>query len=68
VAGDRKAIPEQSKYSLGVGNLLYLMKWSHPEIMNSTRDLSQFMQQAAKAYMKVIYRVMRYCIETPTED
>ncbi len=66
MAGDMKAITEHSKYRSGVGNLLYLMKWSHPKIMNSARDLSQFMQQATKAYMKVIYRVMRYCIGTPT--
>lgn len=68
MTGDRKAIPEQRKYRLGVGNLLYLMQWSNPEIMNSTRDLSQFMQQATKAYMIAMYRVMRYCIGTPTED
>jgi hypothetical protein len=41
------------------------MRWSRPEIMNSVRELSRFMQEASKAHLTVMYRVMKYCVGTP---
>jgi hypothetical protein len=32
-----------TKYRSGVGNLLYMMRWSHPEIYNAVRELPIFM-------------------------
>ena len=34
---------EQMKYGSGIGKLLYLMKWLHPEIANSVCELTRFM-------------------------
>jgi len=33
--------------------------------MNSVRELSRFMQEASKAHLTVMYRVMKYCVGTP---
>jgi hypothetical protein len=63
--GDKLSMSEQRKYRSGVGKLLYLMQWSHPEIMNSVRELSRFMQEASKAHLTAMYRVMKYCVGTP---
>jgi hypothetical protein len=63
--GDKLSMSEQRKYWSGVGKLLYLMRWSCPEIMNSVRELSRFMQEASKAHLTVMYRVMKYCVGTP---
>jgi hypothetical protein len=65
MSGEMITMTEQSKYRSGVGKLLYLMRWSRPDIMNSVRELSRFMQEASKAHMAAMYRVMRYCIGTP---
>ena len=50
--------PEQRRYWSGVGKLLYLMKWSRPDILNSVRDLSRFLSGARPAHLKAMYRVM----------
>jgi len=63
--GDKLSMSEQRKYRSGVGKLLYLMRWSRPEIMNSVRELSRFMQEASKAHLTAMYRVMKYCVGTP---
>jgi hypothetical protein len=63
--GDKLSMEEQCKYRSGVGKLLYLMRWSRPEIMNSVRELSRFMQEASKAHLTAMYRVMKYCVGTP---
>ena len=56
--------PEQRRYRSGVGKLLYLMKWSRPDILNSVRDLSRFLSGARPAHLKAMYRVMEYCLCT----
>jgi hypothetical protein len=37
----------QTKYRLGIGKLLHMMKWTQPEILNAVRELSQFMAHAS---------------------
>ena len=56
---------EQTKYRSGVGKLLHLERWSRPEIQNSVRELSRHCQQASKAHVKAMLRVMKYCVSTP---
>jgi hypothetical protein len=41
------------------------MQWSCPEIVNSVRELSRFMQEASKAHLTAMFRVMKYCVGTP---
>ena len=57
---------QQSLYRSGVGKLLHLMKWSRPDILNSVRELSKFMKQGTQHHLKAMYRVMRYCMDTPS--
>ena len=56
---------EQSIYMSGVGKLLYLMKWTRPDILNAVRELSRFMGRAGLTQLKALYRVMKYCVGTP---
>jgi hypothetical protein len=54
----------QSKYRSIVGKMLHLMRWSRPDIWNSTREASRRMQKANKAHEKQAYRTMKYCVDT----
>jgi len=56
---------EQSKYRSGVGKLLHMMKWTHPEMLNAVCELSRFMMDASWAHMKAMYRAMSYALSTP---
>jgi hypothetical protein len=55
----------QTKYRLGVGKLLHMIKWTQPEILNAVQELSQFMVYTSLANLKEMYRAMKYCIGTP---
>ena len=52
------------RFRSGVGNLLYLAKWSRPDIQNITRELSRFFMKTTPAHEKVMFRVMNYCYAT----
>ncbi|KAL7579260.1 hypothetical protein ACA910_011419 [Epithemia clementina (nom. ined.)] len=54
----------QSTYRTGVGKLLYLVKWSRPEIGNAVRELSCFMSKAVPMHEKAMEHVMKYCLGT----
>ena len=56
---------KQTKYCSGVGKLLYLTKWSQPEIVNSVRELTRFMTQAYLANYKAMEQVMQHVLSTP---
>ena len=53
---------DQKTYHSGVGKLLFLMKWSRPDMLNSVRDLSQFMSCARPSHVVTMERVMQYCL------
>ena len=55
----------QKIYRSGVGKLLHLMKWSRPDILNAVRELLRFMMAANPNHLKAMYRVMKYCVDTP---
>ena len=50
--GPKLSRDEQTKYHSGISKLLYLMKWSFPEIVNSVCELTRFMTQAYPVCMK----------------
>jgi len=56
---------DQKTYRSGVGKLLYMMKWTRPDILNAVRELSRFMSGATMAHMGAMNRAMRYCVGTP---
>ena len=55
---------EQSKYRTGVGVLLFLIKHSHPNIANCTRELSKVLDGATESTYKEMLRVIKFVIDT----
>ena len=55
---------EQTIFRSGIGKLLYLARWSRPDINNAVRELSRCGGRAKEAHMKAMKRVMKYCVLT----
>jgi hypothetical protein len=55
---------EIKKYQAGVGKLLYLSRWSRPDISNIVRELARFSCRAQAAHVTAMKRVMDYCWAT----
>jgi hypothetical protein len=55
---------EQSKFRSGVGMLLYLVKFSRPDIANGVRELSKVMDGATAAHVKSLHRILKYVVDT----
>ena len=55
---------DQKVYRSCVGMLLYLVKYSRPDITNAVRELTKCMDKANKAAYKECTRVLKYVIET----
>ena len=55
---------EQRLYRSGVGLLLYLVKFSRPDISNAVRELSKVMDRATPAHGKKLKRIIRYVLDT----
>ena len=51
---------EQGKYCSGVGMLLYLVKFSQPDIANSVREQSKVMDGATTRHLKSLWQLMNY--------
>ena len=56
---------DQTKYCSGIGKLLYLMRWSCPEVVNSVCELTRFMTQASLVCIKGLERVMQHVLKYP---
>jgi hypothetical protein len=54
----------QSKYCSGVGILLYLIKYSRPDLANVVRELSKCMDVANLAAYKEMLRVVKFVLDT----
>jgi len=56
----------QSEYMSGVGMLLYLVKYSRPDIANAVRELTKCMDGATPAAYKEMLRLVKFvlCIKT----
>ena len=55
---------EQKLYRTGVGMLLYLVKYSRPDISNAVRELSKGMKEATPDAMKELMRVIKFVLST----
>jgi hypothetical protein len=55
---------DQSIYRSGVGMLLYLIKYSRPDISNAVRKLSKGMKEPMPNAFKELKRVLKYIIDT----
>ena len=55
---------EQRKYRSGVGILLYLVKFSRPNISNAVRELSKVIDGATPAHMKSMLRSIKFVMVT----
>ena len=56
---------EQGRYRSGVGMLLYLVKFSQPDIANSVRELSKVMDGATKGHWMCLLQVIKFVLDTP---
>jgi hypothetical protein len=45
----------QSHYRRGVGKLLHMMRWTHPEIQNLVRELSKYMSRATLVHYRAMH-------------
>ena len=54
----------QTKYRSGVGKLIHMIEWSRPDICSAVRDLTRHMQQATKACLDAMYRLIAYIVRT----
>ena len=48
----------------GVGMLLYLVKYSRPDIANSVREIAKMMDGPTEQQMKSLFRLIKYVIDT----
>ncbi len=55
---------EQTTYRSGVGKLMYLARWTRPDILFAVRSLAKFNGRASEAHMKALYRVMKFVLAT----
>ena len=55
---------DQKRYRSGVGALLYMVKYSRPDLSNITRELSKCMTDANEEAEKVLKRVLKFVIDT----
>jgi hypothetical protein len=62
--GDPLVTPERQKqFRMGVGMLLYLVKYSRPDISNSFRELSKVADGATEAHFKALLHTVKYVID-----
>jgi len=54
----------QAKFRTGVGKLLYLQRWSRPDISNAVRELTKFNGKAGPAHVVAMEKVMSYVLHT----
>ena len=64
ISPDNASLWKMPIYRKGVGKLLHLMRWSRPDILNATREVSRYMSEAIHAHFDALYRLMDYCVDT----
>ena len=63
--GESLSEEEMKVYRSGVGKLLFLMRYSRPDILNAVRELSKWMSAGTTIdHMKVMRQTMNYVIHT----
>jgi hypothetical protein len=63
---DQMNVERQKRYCSGVGMLLYLTKYSRPDLCNVVRELSKCMDRATMGSYLEILRVVKFVIDTKT--
>ena len=58
------SLDEQRSYRSGVGILLYLVKFSRPDISNAVRELSKASDGADNSSFKCLLRTIKYVLDT----
>ena len=58
---------QQTKYRSGVGMVLYLIKYSRPDLANPVRELAKCMDKAHPAAWKELLRVIKFVLDTKTK-
>jgi hypothetical protein len=61
--GDELDEVDHKGYHPGIGKLLYLSRWSRPEILNITQDLSRQFIKDNQAHLKLMKNVMTFCVD-----
>ena len=41
------------------------MRWSRPDILNATRDVSRYMGEAQEHHLEAVHRIMKFVVDTP---
>ena len=57
---------EQKLFHSEVGRLLYLVKYSRPDIANPVRELSKVLDGATEEAGRELHRVIKYVLDTKT--
>jgi hypothetical protein len=67
IRGDGKvsvSAADQTKFRMGVGKLLYLVKHTRPDIANAVRELSKMLDCTTPNALKELRRVIKYVLDT----
>ena len=64
---DGELLDEKSatKYRKGVGKLVYLARWTRPDVLNSVRELARQNKAPTEVHFEAMLKCMKYCISTP---
>ena len=57
-------VEKKKVYRTGVGMLLYLTKYSSPDISNAVRELTKYMHKSTPMAYKEILRVVNFVLDT----
>ena len=66
MADDEKAISSenQAEYRSGIGMLLFLTKFSRPDIANLVCELSKMNDRTNESHLKELLRVIKFVLDT----
>ena len=53
-----------TKYRFRVGMLMYLVKFSRPDLSNCVRELSKVMRDATESHLKDLFRTIKFVLDT----
>lgn len=56
----------QDNYMSGVGMMLYLSRWTRPDLVNASRELSKAMKKATVGHYRSLLRCIKYLDGTPS--
>ena len=58
---------KQTEYMKGAGKIIHMIRFYQPEVLNSVREISRFINAGENGdNKKAMHRVIEYLVETPT--